>query len=265
MTAAPPRESYPPSTPKVLFRQLDAAIDDAEIAIARHFRAFASAIRDKLPVLIGPFTQLTLDEYADAVDTVLGPDLDQLRRELTITVGVSTRRAMQSGASHGQGLLNSITVDWDINQPEVDAFLKRHVLDLAKDLDGTTRGRLATVIRRGVREGQGIAQIQREIMDVARRMSVERARLIAQTETIRALNAGAVSLYRKSGVVNGLRWVDGQFGACLWCQSLHGKIIRLGGEFEAVIGGTALGGPFPPAHPGCRCAVAPVLEEVNVG
>jgi SPP1 gp7 family putative phage head morphogenesis protein len=94
-------------------------------------------------------------------------------------------------------------------------------------------------------------------------MSAERSRLIAQTEVLTAFNAGAVSLYKASGVVNGLRWVDGQFGACRWCQSLHGKIIRLGGEFGAEIGGTTLGGPFPPAHPGCRCAVAPVLEEVG--
>lgn len=261
-------EGYPPQLRRQrdIFAQLDTAIDHAELAIARHFRAFATAISGKLPVLLMPFAQLTLDEYSDAVDTVLGPELEQLHRELTLAVSVVTRRTMAVGAVHGQSLLGSITVDWDINQPEVDDFLRKHVLELAKNLDDTTRQRMATVIRRGVREGQGVAVIQREIMDAARQMSVERARLIAQTEVIRGFAAGSVDVYRKSGVVQGIRWVDGQWGACPYCRVLHGKIIRLtaGAEFVAQVGERSLSAPFPPAHPGCRCAVAPVLEEVRV-
>jgi hypothetical protein len=248
-------EGYPPSLrrQRALFRELNGAIADGEIVIARHFRAFARAIADKLPVLVGPFVHLALDEYADAVDTVLAPELEQLHRELTVTVGVVTRRTLAVGAAHGQTQLPGITIDWDIDQPEVDRFLRRHVLDLAKELDDTTRARLATVIRRGVREGQSVAQIQQAIMETARRMSVQRARAISQTEVIRAFAAGSVQVYRNSGLVRGLGWIDGQSGACGFCRNLHNKIIRLdaGAEFAAQIGERALSAPYPPAHVGC--------------
>jgi SPP1 gp7 family putative phage head morphogenesis protein len=259
---APTLEAFPAEVraERQLYRDLVSAIDHAETVIARHFRAFATAIGAKAPLLASGFM---LDEYADRVDDVLGPDLTSLQAELRVSIEIVMRRAMEIGSQSGQGQLGSIAVDWDVRNPEVDRYLERHALDLVKGLDDTTRERLAVVLRRGVRNGESIQQITSAIMDTARKMSAERSRMIAQTEVMRGYNAGAVAVYRASGLVNGLRWVDGQAGACAYCQSLNGKIIRLSAAgFETTIGSTTLSAPFPPGHPGCRCAVAPVLEAV---
>jgi SPP1 gp7 family putative phage head morphogenesis protein len=262
--ASPPPtgEAFPPElrARKKLYGELRGAIDQSERLIARHFRAFARAMASKTEYLVA----ISLDEYADNVDNVLGGDLNDLRQALQTAIGSMDRRVLTLGAEHAMSApaLASIDIAWDLQRPDVEQYLSRHALDLVQDLDDTTRTRLATVLRQGVRDGKSIAQITDDVGQAARSMSVQRARMVAQTEILRSFNGGAVSAYQASGIVSGIRFVDGQANACGLCQSMNGKIIAIDGEFSFTLGNKTASAPYPPIHPSCRCSTAPVIEGV---
>ncbi len=256
-------EAFPPEVRarKKLYAELQAVMRQSEMLIARQFRAFARAIVHKADYLVA----LSLDEYADNVDNVLGGDLNDLTRALQVALQSMDKRVLTLGAQHAMGdpALASIDIAWDLQRPDVERYLASHAAELVQGINDTTRTRLATVLRQGVRDGKSIPQITQDVMTAARSMSVERARLIAQTETLRGYNAGAVSAMRASDVVSGMRFVDGQFGACPFCQSLNGKIVKLDEGFEYAVGDRTVSAPYPPVHPGCRCTVAAVILGVD--
>ncbi len=256
--ATPPirGEAFPPEVRarKKLYAELQAAMRQSERLIARQFRAFARAIVIKADYLVA----LSLDEYGDNVDNVLGGDLNDLTRALQVALQSMDKRVLTLGAQHAMGdpALASIDIAWDLQRPDVERYLASHAAELVQGINDTTRTRLATVLRQGVREGKSIDQITQDVMTAARSMSQQRARLISQTEVINGFSQGALSAYRASDVVTKKRWVDGQFGACPLCKSLNGKVVPLNEPFPG-------GYDAPAAHPGCRCTVAPIIEGVE--
>lgn len=125
---------------------------------------------------------------------------------------------------------------------------------------------ISQIVTNGLSEGKTVYQIRDEI--AALRDNEEQtvfpqwhATRIARTEVIRAHAQGAKISYEKSGVVRGMRWLDGQTGACPKCRELHNKTIRLE---EIFYNDPKFGDGLPPRHPHCRCAVAPVtLDQVK--
>ena len=90
-----------------------------------------------------------------------------------------------------------------------------------------------------------------------------RARLIAQTEVLRAFNNVAESSLLATGNTH-VRWVDGQLGACPSCSKLDGTIIPIVlkgsyARFHDTIRGFVV--PHPPLHPGCRCTIIGATEQ----
>ena len=77
----------------------------------------------------------------------------------------------------------------------------------------------------------------------------QRADLIAKTELANAYIQGQMAQYRKNGYTYG-RWSATGERSCPFCVSREGNIYTLD-ELEGAI----------PAHPRCRCTIAPVLEE----
>lgn len=77
----------------------------------------------------------------------------------------------------------------------------------------------------------------------------QRADLIAKTEMANAYIQGQISQYKQNGYTHG-RWSATGERTCPFCVSREGNIYTLD-ELEGAI----------PAHPRCRCTIAPVLEE----
>ena len=77
----------------------------------------------------------------------------------------------------------------------------------------------------------------------------QRANLIARTELAAAYVQGQMSQYRKNGYTHG-RWSATGERTCPFCAAREGAIYPLD-ELDAAI----------PAHPRCRCTVAPVAGE----
>jgi SPP1 gp7 family putative phage head morphogenesis protein len=102
-------------------------------------------------------------------------------------------------------------------------------------------------------DGQTILRGRDELSVTARNgivMNLEqRADLIAKTELANAYIQGQMAQYRKNGYTHG-RWSATGERSCPFCVAREGNIYTLD-ELEGAI----------PAHPRCRCTVAPVLEE----
>ena len=104
-----------------------------------------------------------------------------------------------------------------------------------------------------------------------------RAQMIAQTETIRSSNAGAVMSYQKAGIEQ-KQWYTAQDDkVCEFCGEMHGKIVgtaenfwNLGDVMKIdVEDKDPISMTFgyedvhaPPLHVNCRCTILPVVDEV---
>jgi hypothetical protein len=92
--------------------------------------------------------------------------------------------------------------------------------------------------------------------------------MVAQTESMRALNAGAVEGYAQAGVTSYAWFADP--AACGFCQAMDGQTVATGDSFlEVGDNVTADNGSTmpvtygsvdaPPLHPNCMCSVIPVI------
>ena len=95
--------------------------------------------------------------------------------------------------------------------------------------------RIASAIRKGV-DGNGS-------------MGIVRARMIARTEVINAYNVGAKKRYEQAGLTEkDMVWITTfDERTCVICSGYDGMLISKTGE-------------IPPAHPNCRCTIAPVVR-----
>lgn len=84
-----------------------------------------------------------------------------------------------------------------------------------------------------------------------------RANLIAVTETTRAYSQGNQIAFQEAGIEY-WRWNTTRDDlVCPVCSPLHRKVVAIGEPFTVVKGKAIMA---PPAHPGCRCAISPVVN-----
>lgn len=119
----------------------------------------------------------------------------------------------------------------------------------------STRDMLRSDVAQAIEEGWSNDQLAQALQDNYA-FSPERAENIARTETAFADTAGSMATYRESGVVAQKTWIVGD-GCCEICQELDGETIGIDEMFD--VDGDQLDGA--PAHPQCRCAVIPVIDE----
>lgn len=82
--------------------------------------------------------------------------------------------------------------------------------------------------------------------------SATRAEAIAITETTRAIAEGNMMAWLRSGLIDTHMWVTSNDElVCPICGPLHNRVAKIGAPFS-------VGVSAPPAHPRCRCSLAPV-------
>jgi SPP1 gp7 family putative phage head morphogenesis protein len=109
------------------------------------------------------------------------------------------------------------------------------------------------VVSDGIIKGAANYQIVDEILKIEDTIGVSRARTIARTETMTAVNAGVRDRYRAAGVET-VGWISAQDDhSCEECDGLDGQQWPIDDA------------PQPPLHPNCRCTLrAVVLKPANV-
>jgi SPP1 gp7 family putative phage head morphogenesis protein len=162
---------------------------------------------------------------------------------------------------------------FDESSPSVATLLEERRV-VIRGFNRTIMKDTRSTIAAGIQGGENVSQIKNRIEGVFGFKDRNRALRIARTETIWALNAGAVEGYKQSGVVSGLEWSTAEDErVCQWCGPMDGKIVSIDQDFwkmgDTMTGreGGKLGFEtsnigHPPLHPQCRCALIPVAKEV---
>ncbi len=133
------------------------------------------------------------------------------------------------------------------------------------------------VFEKGAEAGLTPRQIAKELLSKGATSSINRARMIARTETIWAYNRGAMQTYKSIGVVTKEWMVTADDLLCPWCASMDGAVVGVdspffgaGDSLNVVRDERSLTLNFkmdvghPPLHPNCRCVLLPVLTQVSV-
>lgn len=105
----------------------------------------------------------------------------------------------------------------------------------------------------GINAGEGMPKLSARIQKAVG-MGKTRADLMARTETINAAVDGCRVRYEQAGITEFEFLAASDHRTCEQCASHNGKIYKLTDNAN-----------LPPLHPGCRCAIAPVVGSRKTG
>lgn len=145
-------------------------------------------------------------------------------------------------------VLAELGVVFDLDDAATREFLRRAASNVVGITD-TTREAVRAALIEGQRAGEGVDQLAGRLRDL-QAFGDARARTIARTELAHASNTAALSNYRASGVVVGVRVFDGDYDAA--CAAMNGRTFSLGQE------------PATLQHPNCRRAFAPIVDAAEL-
>jgi SPP1 gp7 family putative phage head morphogenesis protein len=163
--------------------------------------------------------------------------------------------------------------DFDLSHPDVDQQLQSQLDNLKRSATQTTLDALKQMIENAKESGWTISRLREEIRSIFSGFSLKRAKVIALTEGVRAINMGLMLSYQLAGIQK-MRWhavLDDR--TCPFCKKKHGDIVTIGEPFaelgEEIEGENEDGEPVtmkneyapvlvPPLHPRCRCILLPV-------
>lgn len=249
------RLAHGPITPdayKAMLLQLDPDDDEAEQRIrdeierrmARELNAaFGEQLDDLLP---DGADDAAIRDAINRVSATSEPVREVLRRNLAQSSSLGVTVALDTLGAIGYGF------DWTLAHTDAAQWASQYSYELVRGINQTTANRLQVAVNDWFQERTTLPDLVRELQPTFGR---RRAQLIAQTETTRAAREGSVRGFEQSGVVQGVEWATVRDErVCPVCGPLNGQRADLRGMFA---GGQAQ----PPAHPGCRCFVRPVIME----
>lgn len=129
-------------------------------------------------------------------------------------------------------------------------YAQKRAALLIKGLNDETREQIRGVIEYAIKQKRGIPGLSRDLRKQFISMSRVRAKMIARTETCDALESAFMDR-AKDMKVTGKEWVVTD--PCPICEENgNAGVIAIDKPFPS-------GDMRPPAHPNCRCALAPVM------
>ena len=162
-----------------------------------------------------------------------------------------------SGARHGYNLIGK-SVGVTLADRETLFHLKNYNYDLIKSLNKEAVQEIRKTLTQAEAEGLHPFETARLLRDSGLEATsglspLQRAKVIARTESRRASTAGSVQAYRNYGIEE---WDLVTAGDSLVCEDcLDIEAANPHGIRETDL--------MPPIHPNCRCVVSPVVKDVN--
>lgn len=191
----------------------------------------------------------------DAAQAALAWLRDQGVR-LAEALGAPVREAVSDGYEQGEQTAREHIGD-DARSPAAERLRQ-----LLNDADITIRSvaetrfeEMAEVLADGVERGASAGQLARDLRGVLE--APQWAETVAVTETARAMSAATQATYQANRIEKKLWMLAPDQRVCPVCKGNAGQgAIPTTDRFSS-------GDAFPPAHPNCRCALMPVLDEVG--
>lgn len=227
----------------------------------------------------------TFQNPADLInygEKLAGETLWSQALERALTEGVDL------GAAYGISALDDagFTFDWKLPHREAQNWAKGYSYELVSGITKTTHDLLQDAVSNWIGNGADLRGLRGELEPVFGR---KRAEMIASTEVTRAFSHGSHNIFRASGVVSHMQWLtSNDERVCPICGPLGGVQFtekgakptgllqqwksgvgtEIDGQFEHPGGAggaaafTGLQFGLPPAHPRCRCRIAPVMSRL---
>ena len=146
----------------------------------------------------------------------------------------------------------TVGVNWDIINTVVTKWAREHAGKLVSGITKISREALGEQIAAWIESGEPLPDLIGRLDKI---YGPTRAELIATTEVTQAYAQGNMTAWADSGVVEGREWrAVRDERVCPICGALHGQQAALDEPFEGGFDG-------PPAHPRCRCFLAPVVMK----
>jgi SPP1 gp7 family putative phage head morphogenesis protein len=223
-------------------------------------KAFESAVDDvvaaydeKFGVTKAAVDEIVLMEFLDGVVIGLEGASKPLLKTLKATAG--------EGVTFALGKVGvDTTAVTNLANTRAGAYASRRAAELVNKsakggkLAESTRNMIRSTIAEAVEKGATNEAVAKVLRD-SYAFSAKRAAAIAKTELRAADVAGNLAGYKESGVVTGKRWLlSNEPDVCAVCKgNAEQGVIPLDDEFSS-------GDQGAPAHPVCRCDIAPDVE-----
>ena len=145
-------------------------------------------------------------------------------------------------------VMTELAIEFQLDDPATRAFLERCGVTIGGITD-TTRDAVRAALLEGQEAGEGIEQLARRLRGLPA-FGQARAETVSRTELGHAQNNAALTSYRESGVVVGIRVHDGDYDEA--CQAMNGRTFPLE--------------QAPPTlqHPRCVRAFAPLVDVADL-
>lgn len=210
-------------------------------------------------------------DVGTAIENLYNNEMD---KKLLHTLAGAFFNGLTVGAEHGLELLNKKGIK-EISEETRRLFniwIDTYGLNLAKDIDDTTKKKLRKALSESIEEGEDLRKRVEKLIEVSDEMFAEdkkwRAELIARTESCSTMNAGALELY-KSEDIQYKEWISVQDDRTRDAHLLmDGVVVPVTDKFEVPATSQSegafmeyAGDPSAPAGQvcNCRCTVAPFV------
>ncbi len=160
--------------------------------------------------------------------------------------------SLKEGFAHANTIFSFGLTD-DVMQPKFLAWIKANGLDRAKGINSTTKDKLRATLSEGIASGEGIPKLRDRVSQVYANAKGYRSTLIARTETITTVNAGALDTYKVANVQK-KEWLATMDSRVREAHAaMNGEVVGIDEAFS--------NGSTYPDEPNCRCTILPVLPE----
>ena len=209
-------------------------------------------------------------DVGTAIENLYGNQMDEALKH---TLAGAFFNGLTVGAEHGNALLNKKSVKEisDNVRRIFSMWVDNYGLELAKDINDTTKKKLKKVLTEAIEEGDSIAEQTKKLIAASDEMFAEdekwRAELIARTESCSTMNAGANELYKSEGVQM-KEWISVQDDRTRDSHlMMDGVVVPITEKFDVPPSENTegaymdyAGDPTAPAGQvvNCRCTISPV-------
>jgi hypothetical protein len=161
----------------------------------------------------------------------------------------------------------SLEIDWTLLNTEAIEFAESYAGQLVTGIDATTQEKIRAAITKWL-ESKGtlddLAALIAPYLPAEGKMPEQvqnRARLIAQTESIIAYNEGAFKRWERAGINKATWQTVRDKDTCRVCRPMHGQLSTIAEGWRSPYNGKVYRNS---AHPGCRCFRRPKVDRVAV-
>lgn len=139
-------------------------------------------------------------------------------------------------------------------------YATEHCAQLVTNMDEESKQLIADIVRDAIDNKRGVEGLAHDLRAKFDDMSSARSRMIARTETSNALEQAFLDRSKAMGVT-GKEWIA--YEPCEVCAG-NAELDPIPIDSDEYEDSEGVNITRPPAHPNCRCALAPVmLEERN--